>query len=810
MESPSIHNLLRSIDASLAKLRWRTIAFAAPASKAASARLAATLGLKRLPEALQALLDWHDGQPPEARGVHPAFSDQLLMSTEQMIATGVAERSLMDKWRNHAQLTLFSDESGANRIVVEVRGERLGGLQYLNAEGAVCEEWPSLQAFIAEVARLLSHELAATVRARQPDAGVILSLSQRFKLAIPATINEGNGDCHTLLGGTRPMLEAYDKAQALSYWYGIENVEELQQSVKELLELDANDDGVAFNLIRASLIAGWGYGAGYWSAEDAWKVLDSSARLAQERFSDWETFSSSYTIGRNQREEEIGHPFDTPPQGSSRDEIIQRLLAPGGLWQQIPFDTPLEEDAPPPAPAVNRWLASCDGNGAPPLDEVLGSLQPGDLIQLLPGRYAPLVIEGCVALEGLGEVVIEGGKAPAITLSHNSLSISNVTLHSEDTAVLLRHGALLGAKLAIRAGQVAVLVKEATAHLSDCFIEAGGEGILLQEGKLIVENTEVLGCKTGIYNDGCDLYVSGGEIHDCIEHGIYSQQGSNRILQSRIAACDTAIEVRGKQTLVRDSLMADGQNGVLVFDGAYLILRESQIRNMKEDGLRIDTDSKARLLATTIQENGECGIYLMGAASLYGFKLELIEPTAAPFTRQQSSRVLLIDSLVRCPNYSLDYGGTATVAFFNCTLESGGGCLLEQALALLYQCQTQGPWQAQDSSQLLALETGFALPPMASDAASLNLSLELVEDGNPYWVEQFKEKWHLGKAQEGTPHSHDVVMALAFIAGLEVEWSELPHTFLAQAEDAAPLYQLIQLLRIIEQDERLQKLIQLI
>jgi len=241
-----------------------------------------------------------------------------------------------------------------------------------------------------------------------------LSPAQRWALAPSAILARLNRANPFLLGHAAPGDVSRKTAQRiLSEWWGIEDREELEQTMRWLdteghseewrrlaslleqvppgtraadihlsaesaasgeppvcTEVHARLDLIlrfreavgsrallAWDLGRLSALAGWGFLAGYLSEDDAWRWALDAARRLQKLYTSWLDYGKHYVLGLC---------FWRPGGGDENQEterLVEAIVAEAdGPWS-LAWDTPLSGDEHPEATLVKR--TRCHVCGAP-------------------------------------------------------------------------------------------------------------------------------------------------------------------------------------------------------------------------------------------------------------------------------------------------------------------------------------------------------------------------------------------------------------------------------------------------------------
>lgn len=134
-------------------------------------------------------------------------------------------------------------------------------------------------------------------------------------------------------------------AKVLKYEWDVQNKEQLIGVLNWLLEQghrqemtkrtgEAPERFLAWDLGRYVSVAGYGFVAGYLTEAEAWGMILSAAQILQKQFNSWQELGESYIHGREVWSEDKDGNADFR-------KLMKELLAPGGLWQQLDWATPL-------------------------------------------------------------------------------------------------------------------------------------------------------------------------------------------------------------------------------------------------------------------------------------------------------------------------------------------------------------------------------------------------------------------------------------------------------------------------------------
>lgn len=111
--------------------------------------------------------------------------------------------------------------------------------------------------------------------------------------------------------------------------------------VKEIDERWGDKGILAWDLSRMSNLAQWGYNAGYLTYEEALRLIEPAARMAQETFADWDEFFLNYLDGYNwwarndvyaakrEYEANLKAVYENDPYGSQQPESYE-------YWRTLP------------------------------------------------------------------------------------------------------------------------------------------------------------------------------------------------------------------------------------------------------------------------------------------------------------------------------------------------------------------------------------------------------------------------------------------------------------------------------------------
>jgi hypothetical protein len=171
-----------------------------------------------------------------------------------------------------------------------------------------------------------------------------LTIARARALATGALLTEANGDSHDWLGGDPPLPSAVNAARLVlvDHWEVVTR-DDLRAVVRRL----SRGRPRAWDLARATNIAGWGWLAGLVDETEAWAHVAGAARSAQNAFASWASFGAECV--RNS--EQDGDEMEELP------ACLERLLvSPESPWRRIAWGTSLDtpEDAVEPVSAPNR------------------------------------------------------------------------------------------------------------------------------------------------------------------------------------------------------------------------------------------------------------------------------------------------------------------------------------------------------------------------------------------------------------------------------------------------------------------------
>lgn len=148
------------------------------------------------------------------------------------------------------------------------------------------------------------------------------------------------------LGGYAPTEKnAKGVGKVLKYNWNVESKEQLMETLAWLQQTGhrqqfAQQTGeqagqfLGWDLGRYISVAGYGFVAGYLTEEEAWGMILPAAKNLQQQFQSWQELGNSYIHGR----EVWGEDKDG---NEDLRKLMQELLAPGGLWVTVPWNTAL-------------------------------------------------------------------------------------------------------------------------------------------------------------------------------------------------------------------------------------------------------------------------------------------------------------------------------------------------------------------------------------------------------------------------------------------------------------------------------------
>ncbi len=450
--------------------------------------------------------------------------------------------------------------------------------------------------------------------------------AQRWVLATQAVLVELNRTSHLRVGGEpRPMCSWYSSLRLRDFW-GVRSPREAREQIRWLLKeghrfdyaADTGrpaDDYLAWDLVRASCVAGWSYVAYLLELEEAWSLLVESARGLQAQFNSWREVGLSYAAGKD-------------IWGAGEDDIkalTELLIAPGGAWD-LPFDIDLSGDIPAPVPDVLPEFvvgpASAGGTYAT-IGEALDALEKPSRIRVLAGVYEESV-NLCEAVELIaeGEVIVRCNEDAPLVIESNSLVQGFQFEAGRDEDGETKQAVWLGS---------------AYARLVDCVMRTS---------------------RCGAYAAGprADLVLVGCRIERAGVHGVLAEA------DSKIVLIDCHVD-------------SPGGAGLVAKDDVELFVERLQIAGAGASGLSLANRSVSEIVDVSIRATKGNGVDVLQSARLVAQNL-VIEASAASgalFMTTSSACALHGGSITRSAGNDLGIvSGAVTVE--GMALGGGTGC----------------------------------------------------------------------------------------------------------------------------------------
>lgn len=251
------------------------------------------------------------------------------------------------------------------------------------------------------------------------------TLEQRWVLATQGVLTELNRTSHLRVGGEpRPSHSNLSAFRLREHW-GVRSAREARQRIRWLLDeghrfalaRDADrspDELLAWDLVRASCVAGWSHVAYHLELEEAWAAMLEAARGLRAGFTSWREVGASYGAGKSLWS---GAPSDDVT------AITARLVTPGGWWD-LPWETDLGGTIPAPAPEPLPELV-VDPTGADgafrTIGEAVGSTRAPKRVRVRAGVYDESVrVKAPVELVAEGDVTVRNGDGAPLSLDHHA------------------------------------------------------------------------------------------------------------------------------------------------------------------------------------------------------------------------------------------------------------------------------------------------------------------------------------------------------------------------------------------------------
>lgn len=464
-----------------------------------------------------------------------------------------------------------------------------------------------------------------------------LSLEQRFILAVGGILRQKNHDHFDLLAGRARGSGA--GGPVLSYWWHIEDRGQLVSCLERLLadpepgpeeEPEAEQDEgesehlpctPAYDLMRASNVAQWGYDSRLLTAEEAWGYLRRAAEGLRLTYGSFAGAARHYGMGyaRNAEGEDEGEwPED--------DEYaaVRQLIAPGGAWARLSgpevgwperslLEVPLPIEEPRVVPAepgepIARCLERARVAVADPSHQLVR-------VTLAPGTYelseAKIVggVELIAAERGVVLAVPAGQSGFILDSTNSGLSLEGVELRGAEDSELIHVEAgfvhVRGATL--RGGTRAVCATSGNAfvRLEDCLLSDVELGLDVHFGagadveRTRFERVKQYGVRAG---EAAALALVGCRMQSLAGIGL-QLQGRARVIESRFD------ELRG--------------SALEVLPGGRLHMAESDFVSCQVLGLMVHAGAGAvNVFGTRFRQAGTYAVQLQSTARFWGSSFE--------------------------------------------------------------------------------------------------------------------------------------------------------------------------------------------
>jgi hypothetical protein len=492
------------------------IAYRPGATEGALAKLATAY--PELPEDVHVLLRWHDGQEKTgadgeevgpAHAMHPAYG-MLLNGTEDMISLA-PPRARRNKGARY--IPLYTARDGQPGFFgLALSGRHKGALLFVDPEDPDEAELiaDSLGLWIEECHRL-RHGARRDAEAAHPGE-VAVTPSQAFKLALSGGLTEQNGGSHTVLGTLCAVVGAGEYLAMLDHWWEVRTRAELVETIVTLLDAAESEapDNVAYDAGRAVFLARVGVTTTFLDPAEAWSFISRAARRIRATYPSWEAYAKAYLDGLGENFpvaeptlDEQGSRLARPAWDSSEAvqsgavAAVHKLLGPAGRWREIPWDTCLENDDAPLAPAPKITRVPAVSEDFMNLARLVRDAAPGDVFEIEAGVYgpiAPTVSVAIVAREGADPQsvhIVGHGGAPAVKMGDCTLLLRGVSLSTADgDGIAVDAGAvLLDGCLLNTPNGVPLLVRSVNSYVHVKNSRLADEGILQLAGSVGVEDS---------------------------------------------------------------------------------------------------------------------------------------------------------------------------------------------------------------------------------------------------------------------------------------------------------------------------------
>lgn len=511
-----------------------------------------------------------------------------------------------------------------------------------------------------------------------------LTAAQRWILATAGILTHVNeGDHAHFGGGVRPAgseaaaasLRAWDVATKADAMDRLEWLLREGHRVDFAKDRDAPPEtALAWDLGRLSSLAGWAYQAYHLDAATAWQWATRAAMLSQRAFRGWREFGDSYALGRRwwvERQQRLavaegGDAADFEQELDEAARVVEVLLAPGGLWSSLAWDTPLA-GAPVPLPAQRVLRVGRGGHET--IGAALEAAAEGDRIVVAAGRYAEsLVFDQSVELaaEPGGAVVVEARDTQAVYVDDAGVSLEGLVLRAsgkdeggEDVDVVWSESGFL--------------------RMVACDVQGGRHGIdlLTAVSEVVLERCVIHDCP------GANVVVEGG----------FLTASQSELRGSGAVAAQIAGECEAR--LLDCRLHGSKAAGLVVAGEAIVIVRGGEIRDNAGTNVQVQ-ESKDLSLVDCKVLGGHAGLFVTddGAARLEG--CEIRAPRAIGVDVGNGEVILhdcTIADAIEGGNVFVHDGSRAKLR--GCRIEGGAFAAVEvhgeNSFAELTRCIVKGP-----------------------------------------------------------------------------------------------------------------------
>lgn len=558
-----------------------------------------------------------------------------------------------------------------------------------------------------------------------------LTPAQRWILATNAILRERNDNHHDLLAGNGRGASC--GAVILHDGWGIQRRSELYRTIDNLLaprSPDAQREYPAWDWLRASCLATWGYDAWMQSDTEAWAQMRWVAQLIQQNYRSFREVGDHYLAGfiAQNTEGQMGP-------SEENQAAIEALLAPGGVWNELEWDTPLA-DTPVPQDPSELFFARPGEPISAVLERALArGIDPKRTlvrIELEPGTY-PTDVNWVGALEivATGEGVILQGPPdrPAFLLNdvNSGLRVEGAVIRAGENAnVAAVEEGLMRLERCVLQGDVdgfQVDNENAAAQLVDCKLEGFEIGIYAFGGHTEIVNTRfdrtsMIGVKVfadgSAFLFGCGFFALTGKAMKVLgkahavstrfervkKEAIQTKEGGSLMLESceffDCHALSLHVEPGSKSVVVYDSSFRRS--------GTYAVQLQSPgifVRCRFEDSRSLEAmvhGCGAQFVECTFQGSGLACVYVSGANEPPDWE-RAVHLDRCLIRDSRAGGILLVENgaavlsqveIVDCQVHPVEVRSGSQVSARDCTWQGkGSGALLvhEKASVLLKDCR---------------------------------------------------------------------------------------------------------------------------